>query len=258
MAVPARGPHNSGVRPPSPALLALALALPALQAGAVMCLKPGSLGPDVPNCTPYEDGPAAKTAVTDNLVSVAGDAAAEGFNERLAEDLAGPFQPQRLLARAKSPAFHAGLSPGVPATPAELAAAGLSQGADYDHIAGSIVKGTGNAFQAFQPAAPAGLQAGAGGSQAFPPAAGLPAPMAAAQTAAVTPGSRAQTASSNGAAQAMRGGGAVSIGSLTESDAGRGVFDNAGAGAPAQAGPGAPRAPTVQDCTILHPCAKAD
>jgi hypothetical protein len=244
--------------------LALALALP-LPASAVMCLKPGSLGPDVPNCTAYQDSPAAKTAVADNLVSVAGEAAAEGFNERLAEDLAGPFRPQRLLARAKSPAFRAGLVPGVAPAPSDLASAGLdSAGADYDHIAGTIVKGTGNAFQAFETAAKPGLglpagAAGAAGAAAFPPAAAGPAfPAAAGQTAAaVTPGARAQTAPA-GASRGMGSGGAVSIGSLTESDAGRGVFDNAGASLPADGASPAPRAPTVQDCTILHPCAKAD
>src|SRR5258708_15049144 len=132
MALDASRAHTAAMPPRSLTALAALLALLSAPAGAAMCLKPGSFGPDVPNCTPYLPSGGAKgahggaeTAIGDNLLAWAGDAAAERYNERAALDVAGPPQPEpKTTAKAKTsqgPRSAAGLA----SAPGSLAAPGL-------------------------------------------------------------------------------------------------------------------------------------
>ena len=231
--------------PRSLTALAALLALVSAPAGAVMCLKPGSFGPDVPNCTPYLAAGGAKgalgsaeTAIGDNLLALAGDASAERFNERTALDVAGTPQPAPKTPAKSKTSQGARPTDGVASAPGSLGAPGLGdpKTEDYEAIAGEIVKGTGNAFQgieAQQPRSPAAQTAA----------------QAAAQAAGTTPGR-----STGMNTPPARNGGMLGA---SLSDPGRSMFDKGSSALPDDVpSPGA--GATVQQCTIIHPCAHAN
>lgn len=240
MALPAPGPHTPAMPPrsltaPAAALLTL-LSAPAF---AVMCLKPGSFGPDVPNCSPYQEAAAAAkralspadAAIGDNLLALAGEAAAERYNERTALEVAGtPTQAQAAAAKAAKP--RAARPADAPAKPQ-----------DYEAIAGTVVKGAGGSFQGLDAEAP------------------RPAAPTAARTAAAAPPAPATTldtgAVATGRSQAMTPNQRVTIGAAV-ADPGRSLFDRGSTSLPEDTTPAPPPAATVQQCTILHPCAHAN
>jgi hypothetical protein len=213
-------------------LAALAASLVASPAWAVVCLSPGSMGPDVPGCTPAADAKEQATAVGQNLLALAGQAAAEQFSEREAIDAAGPLIPRTTAAgRSKdSPRLRSSSQEGLP-SPVSTLLAPLkdARDAEYEELASAMVRGTGSSFSELEAgsrkptAAIAPLQTSRSLSSSGPPSPGSSQPL-----------------------QQQQG---------RKPDLGPAVSDeDVGSPGSPTATPASPRSPTARQCTISNPC----
>jgi hypothetical protein len=162
-------------------------------------------------------------------------------------DLAGPLLPRAATGRARETPRLRASSPEAPAVPSLLAPLKDARAAEFDTLAGAIVRGTGDSFSQIE---------ASGRKPAAPAAAAAAAPAALTLTAARAPASAA--APPPPPASAPPPGERPNFGP-TVRDVGRGAFDGASMALPEDVSlPVAPTRPTARRCTIANPCKTVD